>query len=575
MQVYNELQDQEDSTDKDQELIKSISEHASLTNVGLEHMSLGKWVMMLRETTKVLNENNFDSFIVIPELVAFYHGKHGKDNAKLIDKLVSIRNNDAHGEPIPDHKIQSELDQRQKIIDQLIERLDFLQNYEIILPESFEVKGTKQAYLCKEFKGNAAIISEREFNFSPALGEVMVYNQKQNKSLTLSPLILYLGVQESEKSFLGVFSKFTSSDNKKGKYLNLDGSAEINLECFGGDQDINLIAQRVAYNAIFSDPESYQGNLQISAEFDESSVTKGVESSFIIKVENTRSIDLYNFKLMLDLPKQMSGIVLQEYKDVKLELVNQQLLVTTDKLDNETTQELKIQFELDSQGLFELKSSMAFYQFHRNENDRQNDVLSDAEMEDFIANQIMCEDPNTVDRLQPVININKHFINTRGENIGHIKIGEDFIFELAVKNIGFSSAKEIAIDLVIPEFLNLKDGKETIKIKQLNPFEQKLFQYVFVSKKPGLYTLTMQNIIYSDISGTRFSTRLSDDYFIIVQSDRKKQFVYSVNDHIEDLFIDDKEKENIYHMIDDISDALEIDGKKLYQEAETEGLSIS
>ena len=572
VQVYNELQDQEDSTDIDQELIKFISEHASLTNVGLEHMSLGKWVMMLRETTKVLNENKFKSFTVIPELIDFYHGKHGKDNAKLIDKLVSIRNNDAHGEPIPDHKIQSELDQRQKIIDQLIDRLGFLQNYEIILPESFEVKGTKQVYLCKEFKGNGAIISEREFNFSPALGEVMVYNQKQNRSLTLSPLILYLGVQESEKSFLGVFSKFTSSDNKKGKYLNLDGSAEINFESFGADLDIDLMSQRVAYNAIYSDPESYQENLQISAEFDESSVNKGVESFFTIKVENTKSIDLYDFKLMLDLPKQMSGIVLQEYKDITLEFVNQQLLVTTDKLDNETIQEFKIQFELDSQGLFELKSSMAYYQFHRNENDRQNDVLSDAEMENFIANEVLCLDPNSVDKLQPVININKRFINSSGDNIGHIKIGEDFVFELMVKNIGFSSAKNIAIDLVIPEFVNLKDGKETIKLKQLNPFEEQLFQYVFVSKKPGLYTLTMQNIIYSDINDNRFSTRLSDDYFIIVQSDRKKQFVYSVNDHIEDLFIDDKEKENIYHMIDDISDALEIDGKKLYQEAETEAV---
>lgn len=570
--IYNELQDQEDTTDKGQELIKFISEHPSLTNVGLEHMSLGKWVMMLRETTKILNQKDVNSSIVIPELIEFYHGKNGKDNAKLIDKLVSIRNNDAHGEPIPDHKIQSELDSRQKIIDQLIDQLDFLQNYQLILPESFDVKGSNQIYLCKEFKGNASIISEREFDFSPDLGEVIIFNKNQNSHLTLSPLIIYIGIQESDKTFLGVFSKFTNSDNKKGKYLNLDGSAEINLESFGADFDIDLMSQRVAYNSIYSDPESYQDNLQICATFDDSSVKKGEESFFIIKVENTKSIDLYDFKLMLDLPKQMSGIVLQEYKDITLELIDQQLLVTIDKLDNETIQEFKIQFELDSQGLFELKSSMAYYQFHRNENDRQNDVLSEAEMENFIATEVLCLDPNSVDKLRPVINIHKCFINSSGDNIGHIKIGEDFIFELKVKNIGFSSAKNISIDLVIPEFVNLKDGKETLKLEQLNPFEEKAFQYVFVSKTPGLYTLTTQNIIYSDISHNRFTTRLSDDHFIIVQSDRKKQFVYSINDYIEDLFIDDQEKDNIHHLIDDISDALVVDGKVLYEESETEAV---
>ena len=76
--------------------------------VGLEHMSLGKWVMMLRETTKTLQELNASNRM-FPELVEFYQGKNGKNNAKIIDKLVSIRNDDAHGNPIPEEKLSAEL----------------------------------------------------------------------------------------------------------------------------------------------------------------------------------------------------------------------------------------------------------------------------------------------------------------------------------------------------------------------------------------------------------------------------------------------------------------------------------
>ena len=100
-------------------------------------MSLGKWVMMLRETTKALQAlQDLNAASTIPELVEFYHGKKGKENAKLIDKLVSIRNDDAHGNPIPEEKLKAELDSRQKLIDSLLEELTFLKNYQLILPET-------------------------------------------------------------------------------------------------------------------------------------------------------------------------------------------------------------------------------------------------------------------------------------------------------------------------------------------------------------------------------------------------------------------------------------------------------
>ena len=130
VKFYKSLKSKEKKSEKDLEMIHTLQENKSLTMVGLEHMALGKWVMMLRETTKALQAlQDLNAASTIPELVEFYHGKNGKKNAKLIDKFVSIRNDDAHGNPIPEEKLKTELDSRQKLIDSLLEELSFLKNY--------------------------------------------------------------------------------------------------------------------------------------------------------------------------------------------------------------------------------------------------------------------------------------------------------------------------------------------------------------------------------------------------------------------------------------------------------------
>jgi uncharacterized protein YecA (UPF0149 family) len=58
VRFYKELKQKEEKSEQDLETIKMLQEHKSLTMVGLEHMALGKWVMMLRETIKVLQELN-------------------------------------------------------------------------------------------------------------------------------------------------------------------------------------------------------------------------------------------------------------------------------------------------------------------------------------------------------------------------------------------------------------------------------------------------------------------------------------------------------------------------------------
>ena len=572
VKYYKSLKRKEEKSEKDLEIIKSLQEHKSLTMVGLEHMALGKWVMMLRETTKFLQE--LGAATTIPELVEFYHGKNGKNNAKTIDKLVSIRNDDAHGNPIPEDKLNAELDKRQKLIDLLLEELSFLSDYRLILPEKLEIEGSKQFYMCKQFIGSDIVNTKQTFEFSPQISEVMLINQsKKDERLSLNPLLLYLGVQNDENDFLGIFSKYSSKDGTEAKYLNLDGSGTIDLVNFGQSSEVDLIADRQSYHEIYSDPESFQVNLNVEMKFEESSINIKEESSFSLLIDNKKSTDMEATRVVLDIPKNIDIIEIPKTDEVcTVELIDSQLIVKFNNFENDQKIEIApLKYTISEQGSYSLDGGRVLYEYYRTLADKESGQLTEEEIQ-FEGVAIEAQDPNSRDKMVPVVNINKGFVDEDGNPIQNVRIGENFIYKVVVTNIGFSSAKNVTIDLVFPDNINLKQGKETITLGQLNPFEVKTFKYVLSSHLPNIYTIAMQNVLYSDSQNIRYSTRCADEYFIIVRSDLVKEFVYDIKDHIDDLYIDNEEKENIHSMIESLSEATSIDAEQTYREAETEAV---
>jgi hypothetical protein len=572
VQFYKELKSKEGKSEKDLEIIKSIQEHKSLTMVGLEHMALGKWVMMLRETTKFLLELNAAN--TISELVDFYHGKNGKNNAKIIDKLVSIRNDDAHGNPIPEDKLNAELDKRQQLIDSLLQELSFLKDYQLILPEKLEIEGSKQFYICKRFVGASIVNSKETFDFSPQLSEVMLVNEtKKDARLALSPLLLYLGVQDDENNFLGIFSKYASKDATEAKYLNLDGSSTIDLVNFGQDQELDLISEKQSYSEIYSDPESFQVNLDIEMKLEESIINIKEESSFSLTLENRKSTDIEEMKLVLNIPKNIDLLdPLPENENYKIAYVDNQLTLEFSSFEDNANIKIEpVKFSVSEQGSYNFDSGQVLYSYFRSLADAESGQLTDEDVQ-FDGNTIEVRDPNSRDKMVPVINISKGFVDDNGTPIQSVKIGDDFVFRVHVSNIGFSSAKDVTIDLVFPDNVSLKQGKETIKLGQLNPFEEKIFKYVLTSHVPDIYTISMQNVLYSDSQGVRYATRCADDHFVIVRSDLIKEFVYDVKAHIDDLYIDEEEKANISQMIETLDASIDIQAYEVYKEAETEAV---
>jgi len=562
---YKELKNKEDKNEDEIALIKSLQTHPSLTNVGLEHMSLGKWVMMLRETIKVLKENNVN--VVCPEILEFYN----KENEAIINKLVTIRNNDAHGEPIPEDKLESELNKRQEMIDKLVQNLSFLENYQLIMPEKIELEGNKQFYLTKEFVGNNIITSKKEFEFNPRLNDLILINK--NRFISLIPNIVYLGIADESKSFLGVLSKFVDKDKKVAKYLNLDGSGEIDYRKTKELYQIDFLEERKHIDEVYSDPESFSVNLNIDFKFDEDSIYLNQESGFSLKIDNKKSTDLENLEVKIDIPDIMTITELPTDIENLKEIKNNktQLVLTFENVEDQIIEIENIKFKIDTQGFFTLERGIATYDFYKTIADKDAGLITTEEIE-FSGGSIEVIDPASKDKIVPVVNVYKRFLNTAGEEIEHIKIGEDFIFEVKIKNIGFSSAKDISVDVLFPEGLSLKKGKESIKISQLNPLEEKVFQYVFSSKTANIYNIAMQNVLYYDMNKKRYFTQCSDEYFIIVRSDLLKEFKFKIEEFIADLYIDESEQREIDKTIKELEEKLGIDGKQFYQEAEHEAV---
>ena len=554
VQEYNTIKLKEELSSNDEKIITTLQSNPSLTNIGFEHMSLGKWVGCLRESIKAFENVKFKNTIM-SKLSTFY-----KESEKSINKLVTIRNADAHGEPIAKDKLEAELSKRQKLIDNIVDSLSFLSDYELILPEKLQIEDGDAFYLSKIFKGNETINTKISFPFNIQAGEVILCDKDKKEVISLTPYILYLGLEHSDKPFLGLFSSYSNKEQTIGKYLNLDGNANIDFNNFSKIINSDIFKTRQSFVEIYSDPEKYSPNFDIKLKFNEDRIEIDKNSSFELILDNKKSIDLYNLNISINLPSSME-IISEDviFKDSRLNFL----------VDNLTDDEIKkeIHFKIKEQGSYFLNSGMCEFEYYDSDANKEIEKITQSSVE-LNGSEVECFDPNSRDKMLPVININRNFLNENGKVISNIKIGEKFIFSLTVKNIGFSSAKNVMIDLIFPQNLNLEDGKETIILSELNPNEIKTFQYVLYSKVPDIYNLSMQNVTYFDLNDTKYSTQCADDYYIIVRSDIKKEFSYRIEEFLEDLYIDDDELLTINKEIEKLSQ-IDDNAKEFYEKSET------
>ena len=144
----------------------------------------------------------------------------------------------------------------------------------------------------------------------------------------------------------------------------------------------------------------------------------------------------------------------------------------------------------------------------------------------------------------PVINVNRQYLASDNTPINNIEIGENFLYELSITNIGIGAARDLSIEVVFPEHLELVEGVDELTIN-LNPSETRSFRYLASTKVPGQYKIHLRDLSYRDFEGNKYISSFSDDFSIVVKSNIEKQFQFELANAIEDFTIDDFEKQKL------------------------------
>ncbi|MBF0531328.1 MAG: hypothetical protein HQK55_19070, partial [Deltaproteobacteria bacterium] len=156
VEIYNNLkgkgsvaQDASEPPEK-QDILEKIKNKLV---VNMDQMALGKWMALLRDTCKVLADCPDNKLLVVPELVDIFKNVANKVVIDSINELITIRNSDAHGSPILEEEFEPELTKRQMLLDLVIGKLNFFENYRILIAEGFVIRDGIFVYSVREFAG--------------------------------------------------------------------------------------------------------------------------------------------------------------------------------------------------------------------------------------------------------------------------------------------------------------------------------------------------------------------------------------------------------------------------------------
>lgn len=541
LKIYVDLRnpaDDKDISDNDIEIIESLKNLENLKLIGLEQMSLGKWCAILRETTKVLNNYPKKCFIKeLPKLFQPANNKLWQD----INTLVKYRNDDAHGVPISDSVLEKTLNKRQEILDRILESCSFLGDYKMSFFDKLILESDSQKVSGWSFVNDGHESLMIDADVEPPMKEILLLDSGNKFYMKLRPLVVYAPIVSQDSKQLSLYSKQLDKDGNSMHYLGVDGAVDIIIDEFD-EKHQQTLGERWKYlHEIYSEENilipNLDGNISVS-----DSIEVNEENSITLTLDNNKSIDVFSIECNITFPDCFE-IILDSDNNENIKLKNSEsntYIISLEELPAEEVKKFEIKFQADIQGSVRIPSPHVDFKYFRTEADEETGNLSDS---DAMVNgaSIQIYDPKSPDRMIPVINVNRHYLNNNGENINNIEIGKDFIYELLITNIGMGAARDLSVEVVFPENLELVDGVDNLVIN-LNPSETRSFRYLATTRMPGQYKINLRDLSYKDFDGRKYISSFSDDYSIIVKSNIEKQFEFELTDAISDFTIDDNEK---------------------------------
>ena len=550
LQYFGRVRDSEEASEKTD--AENLRASERLTGIDLDQMSLGKWVRLLRDTTTEIKEKYPDK-TDLKELVTFYKGKDASKTVKLIDELVTLRNMDAHGNPIAEDQLEKELDDRQAKLGAVIKACHFLEEYRLVVFDRFDLVNGKTIYSGRAFIGTGEDSYSLECNGAVPQDQPILIHESTGRFVRLTPLLVHAMIDGQENKHLAIFSK-TLGEGKRIRYIGLDGHSDIEPGEIDHEYDTGIVRARSQLLEIYSSPEVHNPIPIAELKLKQKTLDVGDEGELEIHIENPkRSVDLSDVEILVQWPGQIQEFALNQSGSASFEAMENATnmgRLTLPVLAAGSKEKAVFEFKAQEQGSIDIGPSVLNYKFFKTEIDRESGKTEEGETGlDRVT--LEARDPKSRDAMSPVINISRRYFKKSEEGATSISIGDPFVFEIKLENIGFAAARDLSLELIFPPGIELVDGVEILSTF-LNPGESRIFRYALRTRKPGIYQTKVRNLTYTDGLGIRYATRCDDDYRVIVKSDIEREFDYQIEDYMGDLYLSQKEKDLIGHAREDL-----------------------
>lgn len=531
-------------------LKKKLGKESKLEKLDLDMgmMSIGKWNGFCRTVSKTLNESGCNVFV--KEIYNLYHDSKKKEWNLAVDELIKRRNKDAHGEVIEASKLSNELQERQKMIDSLMEMLSFYKNYRLIYPYGDEIKEGKIAYICKAFYGDEEHI-ETISNFDEPMDKLYPYliHLKSGKTISLSPmLVVYPTSQDTQDMNLFIYSKTLNKKTGDLHFSNWESSCIFYSH--GNEIDGYFLSQeKICTNfkkfRIYVEDDSLvhqpQPSIIIGRQFKEKILSIGELSTLKVSLKNEGDCDANNVNLIFDFPREGFASIDTEGNEFKQDAI----CINIKSLPKGEIWEEDFYFMAKDGGQYEFSQLNLFYSYMNILNELISpDDEKGINMES--APPLLCEvmDPNDPESQIPIVNIAISYDNETPQ------IGEQIIFTVKTKNIGRSVANDVKISILPPrEHMELISGSPDWK-GSLNPGQSVKSQFTLFPKTHGIFNMKMRDIVYSNQAGQLFKTLAYEDYKILVRNNPKVKYRFLMEEIWEDLSLDENELKQIELFMD-------------------------
>ena len=528
-------------------------------NFDLGMMSIGKWNQVARDTASVLfdaTSKGKDNNYLVGNIGTNYRNKGSLWN-KNINELIRLRNKDAHGEVISDKALAGELNNRQKLLDQLMKEMNYHADYTLIVPIDDEVKDGVLVHICRDLSGNAENIIELKEEKSELETEIdrystYLYHTKKKTCLALNPMVVnYNSSPESEELNTYVYSK-TANNKKDLHYSNFQGALDLkesNQSSVGSLATPHQLCREFSKFRVTVEDENLinrkEPKISIHRKFKSGSSIIDEDVFFDVTIQNNGDADAQDLTTALDFPRE--GF--QLYHNVDDELItggdtyqNKSHMIEIPELPAKQSRKFSYKFRARNfGGQYQFDEMTMTYSFFDeisenmitpNQDEGVNVVLADPVMHHVL-------DPNDPESQVPIVNLKLSYSE-------HTPIiGDEIDFIVDVENIGKSIANDVDIHIFPPPAeMDLISGSTSWR-GNINPSGKVTRKFKLRPRKQGIFGIKMRDILYTNSQGDLFKTLAYEDHKILVQNDTKNKYRFMMEDVWEDLVVDDAEQMRI------------------------------